>query len=243
MVAGVLIVAGAGVGYEQARRGLVVNIGEVPGTRSPAAPETGLPAAQPGRSRASPARPRPSVVHSFRAPTRLRVPSLGVDARVVPVGVDRRGGLGIPTDPRRVGWWAGSAAPAASAGGTVLVGHVDSATAGPGALFLLREVALGRIIRVSAGRATYAYAVTGVRTVPKATLPSLGLLNPRGPRRLVIVTCGGPFDRTTDQYLDNLVVYARPVARHLSRGGRAEAVPPRERGRSHVRGAAGGQTR
>ncbi len=205
-----MIVAGAGVAYEQARRGLVVNVGEVPGTRSSATPATGPPAAHPHRPRAHTTRPRPSVVHRSRAPTRLSVPSLGVDARVIPVGVDRRGGLGIPADPRTVGWWAGSAAPAASAGGTVLVGHVDSATAGPGALFLLREVALGRIIRVSAGRATYTYTVTGVRTVPKARLPSLGLFDPRGPRRLVILTCGGAFDRATRQYLDNLVVYARP---------------------------------
>lgn len=205
--AGLVTMLGSAVGYARAQHGLEVNVGQLP----PAVRKTVASPDQP-RGRVS-RRPAPLDVRSPRPPTRLRVPSLLVDAPVVSVGVDRHGSLGIPSDPGKVGWWAGSATPGAPAGATVLVGHVDSATAGPGALFLLRELALGRTIRVNAGRATYSYVVAAVRTVPKADLPSLGVLHPLGPRRLLIVTCGGPFDRSTRRYLDNLVVYARPAPR------------------------------
>jgi len=32
-----------------------------------------------------------------------------------------------------------------------------------------------------------------------------------GPARLVLISCGGPFDRTAGSYLDNIVVFAVPA--------------------------------
>ena len=39
-------------------------------------------------------------------PDRLRVPSIGVDGPVVPIGTDRTGALQVPQDGDLVGWWA-----------------------------------------------------------------------------------------------------------------------------------------
>jgi hypothetical protein len=37
------------------------------------------------------------------------------------------------------------------------------------------------------------------------------LFSAGGAPRLVLITCGGPFDPTTGSYLDNIVVFAAPA--------------------------------
>lgn len=144
------------------------------------------------------------------APTELAIPAIKVKASIVPVGtVD--GALLIPEHPRDVGWWAGSAPPAAGAGSVVLAGHVDS-VAGPGALFRLTELRPGaEVTLVDAAGTRHRFTVTGRRVLPKtADLPA-DLFAADGPHRLVIITCGGPFDRTTHRYRDNVIVFAAPA--------------------------------
>ena len=54
------------------------------------------------------------------------------------------------------------------------------------------------------------YRVTSVRRVRKQGLPS-SIYSRSGPARLVLVTCGGPFDTKTGHYRDNVVVTAVPA--------------------------------
>ena len=49
-----------------------------------------------------------------------------------------------------------------------------------------------------------------VRSMRKEALPG-DVYSLRGRARLVLVTCGGPFNRTTGHYRDNIVVTAVPV--------------------------------
>ncbi len=136
-------------------------------------------------------------------PVRIALPTLGVRASIVPVAVGRNGALAVPEDPRVVGWWAG--------GGDALVldGHVDTAAQGPGALFHLVDLAAGDAIELTgADGGVRRFAVTQVHAFAKATLPPEVF---RSPARLVIITCGGHFDRHRLQYDDNVVAYAEPV--------------------------------
>lgn len=144
-------------------------------------------------------------------PARLRITAIGVSAPVVPVGVAADGTLGIPASPSVVGWWAGGGSPGQASGTTVLVGHVDSAAQGPGALFRLQRLRPGATVTVTASGRAWHYAVRAVRAYDKANLPSAAVFGQRVTPRLVIITCGGPFDAATGHYLDNIVVYAVPV--------------------------------
>jgi hypothetical protein len=156
---------------------------------------------------AAPARTAP-----VSPPARLLVPALGVDAPVDPVGVTDRGDLVIPEEVDRVGWYRFGPAPGAPAGSVVVAGHVDSARQGRGALFDLRSLAVGaRIDLVTESGRTLRYRVTGRETIAKRRLPTERLFDRDGAPRLVVVTCGGPFDRATSAYRDNLVVAADPV--------------------------------
>jgi Sortase domain len=106
-------------------------------------PEIGnpiIPAAQwGGESTAAAAAARATVAGP---PTWLTIPTLTVDAPVDPVLSAGRV-LRPPDDPLRVGWWMGSSPAGSQQGSTVLVGHVDTAAAGPGALFRLTDLEPG----------------------------------------------------------------------------------------------------
>jgi hypothetical protein len=145
-------------------------------------------------------------------PARLRIASLGIDAPVVASGIDVvQGVLGVPADIHTLGWWADGAAPGDPTGSIVIAGHVDSAVAGAGALFQLKNARPGTVIEVVAadGR-TWSYKVVSVETMPKAELPT-GIWSQHGRNHLVVVTCGGPFDAATRHYRDNIVVDAVPT--------------------------------
>ena len=55
------------------------------------------------------------------------------------------------------------------------------------------------------------YRVVGKQTIVKQRLPTERLFARDGPPRLVLITCGGPFDAELRSYRDNLVVLAEPV--------------------------------
>ena len=153
------------------------------------------------------------VTYSGVVPRRLTIAQQHVTAAVVPVLADASGNLAVPVDPNTLGWWAGGALPGSPAGTVVIDGHVDSAAAGPGALFELRGIRLGAVVTVSGSpSALVTYRVTGLREYDKNNLPAAEIFVRSGRPRLALITCGGPFDARTRHYRDNLVAYAVPVS-------------------------------
>ena len=151
----------------------------------------------------------PPVV--LEPPTALAIPALRVQATVVPV--DSSGEiLGVPADPAQVGWWTGSAPPGAASGTVVIDGHIDSATTGPGAFYQLADLHIDDLLIITTTTGDRRnYAVTGRRTYLKANGLPLDLFATTGPPRLVLITCGGSFDRSTGSYSHNIVVFATPT--------------------------------
>lgn len=205
-----IVVASAGVmifavsaGWLVTHEGSPVRRGTVPaaslaGPSSPTAPAT--------------SRPAPPVAADFGfIPDQLSIARLGVIARATSVVVGAGGALGVPEDPRTVGWWAGGPRPGTDQGTAVFDGHVDSATAGEGALFELRRISVGDFVTVSGPGGHAAYRITGVREYDKGALPSSALFVATGSPRLVLITCGGPFDAATHHYRDNIVAFGLPV--------------------------------
>ena len=145
-------------------------------------------------------------------PIRLRIARLHIDAAVVPVAADRLGALAVPEDPLVTGWWNASARPGAQSGGVVIDGHVDSATRGLGAFFKLGEALPGdRVVVTNASGKSSSYKVVARRRYAKTALPAREIFAQAVSPRLVLVTCGGQFNRDTRNYLDNIVVYAVPI--------------------------------
>jgi hypothetical protein len=182
-------------------------------------------------SRADPARPNASsanplgVVSSITSVgATLVIPALDVQAPVVAVG-GTDGSMLIPADVHQVGWYDGidnqsgvhrSAAPTApwpgQPGVALIAGHVNWAGQGPGALSNLGRLRVGDLIQVvGSNRTTTAWQVSQAPiTLPKSALPHSLFVN-TGPSRVALVTCGGPYDRTTGHYRDNVIVWADPA--------------------------------
>ena len=145
-------------------------------------------------------------------PTRVRSTALGIDAPVSAMGIDMKAGaLGAPENIDRVGWWRDGAAPGAKRGTILLAGHVDSAKRGAGAFYGLKRAHRGDRIQLRSddGR-TKTWRVTSTKLMRKESLPP-EIYTRSGPRRLVLVTCGGPFDARRGHYRDNIVVTAVPL--------------------------------
>jgi hypothetical protein len=188
------------------------SVGQPPATAGASAPATAqgsLPAATP----TVPVRPAvPAPAPERIAPVRLAVPSAGVDAQVLPVGVAADGQVEIPEDASRVGWYRFGPGPTSEQGSVVLVGHRDSRSQGAGALFRLDRVRPGDRITVTlADRTAVAYRVVERRQYDKQVVPLAQLFDRTGSPRLTVITCGGPYDAQLGGYQNNLVVTAVPL--------------------------------
>lgn len=170
-------------------------------------PVAGVAAVSPAESHV---RPSPAATLPL-PPVRLRLPRLRVDAPVLPVSVGPDGLLGVPANPRQLGWWSGSARPGPASGSVVIDGHVDSASLGLGAFFRLREARPGdEVVLENAKGESTRYTVVALRHYAKTSLPVAEVFAQGVGSRLVLLTCGGAFDPATHHYVDNIVVYAVP---------------------------------
>lgn len=169
------------------------------------------PSATPGPASTIPLEPGtlPSADASV-LPRRLTIPSIGVDAEVVPVALEARTDeMEVPQEVDIVGWYRFGPALDATAGSAVIAGHIDDAEQGLGAFARLRDVRPGNRLTVlgSDGR-TRRYSVVAREVFVKTRVPLDRLFARDGALRLTLITCGGSFDRSARSYRDNIVVTA-----------------------------------
>lgn len=143
-------------------------------------------------------------------PSMLRVPAIDVDHPLIPVGLNPDGSMEIPHDVHEIGWYEPQGVLPGDDGTAVLAGHVDSRSQGPGAFYDLRYLEVGDEILISDRDEDQRWEVVARRTYDKNEIPIEEIFVDHGDPRLVLVTCGGEFDRTRRSYTDNIVVYAEP---------------------------------
>ena len=138
-------------------------------------------------------------------PVGIRIPSIGVDAPVVPLGVDEAGALEVPVDFADTGWWQGGPEPG-ERGPAVVVGHVDSFE-GPAVFFDLGQVQRGdRIIIDRADGTSAVFAVRSSMAPSKDRFPTTAVYGPTTRPELRLITCHG--DLVDGSYDHNLIIFA-----------------------------------
>lgn len=136
----------------------------------------------------------------------MRIPSIAVDAAVVPLGLDSYGDLGVPNDPVSTAWFTDSARPG-EPGNAVVNGHVDWYS-GDSVFGRLRELKAGsEVTIVTAAGTNVAFLVSGQRLYSADGHPA-EVFARGGPPMLRLVTCGGLFNLVSRRYEDRLVVTA-----------------------------------
>ncbi|WP_051750531.1 sortase domain-containing protein [Phycicoccus jejuensis] len=79
-------------------------------------------------------------------PVAIRIPAIGVESRLIDLGIAKDGTMQVPTDPALAGWLTGAPAPG-ERGPAVIAGHVDTHE-GPAVFYRLRELEPGDAIEV-----------------------------------------------------------------------------------------------
>jgi len=147
-----------------------------------------------------------SVPLNVPVPTRLRVPAIGIDTSVVPLGRNPDGTAQVPSSASFAGWYDLGPRPG-QLGPAVILGHVDSLT-GPGVFYRLRSLLPGDIITVRAGHQVVRFEVSRLVTYAKNQFPTAAVFGPTPDAELRLITCTGAFDSATGHYSDNIVVFA-----------------------------------
>lgn len=145
-------------------------------------------------------------------PVSIDIPKIGAHSSLVPLGLNPDDTIQVPpvTTPLQAGWYTYAPTPG-EVGPAVVLGHVDG-NHQKGIFFHLKELASGD--RVSVARkdgSTALFEVTKVHQVPKKDFEAEGVYDDTAYPELRLITCGGVFDRSAHNYVDNIVVYARLV--------------------------------
>jgi sortase (surface protein transpeptidase) len=142
-------------------------------------------------------------------PIEIKIPSINVDAKVIPEGTDSSGALETPplTEQNVTGWWDGGNTPGQD-GPAVIVGHIDSAALGPMVFWNLHDLVAGQAVDVVlADGAQVWFNVVGSQQVSKDAFPTQQVYGPTAGPTLRLITCTGDFNPATGHYDDNLIVY------------------------------------
>ncbi|MEE1739579.1 class F sortase [Streptomyces sp. BE147] len=144
-------------------------------------------------------------------PQSVEVPSVGIDAPVVPRGLDRAGAIDPPpyATPQTVGWY-GSGTEPGTEGAALFVGHVDTETK-PAVFYGLSAARPGEKVRVTRADGKIAeFTIDDVQVFTRERFDARKAYGPRedGRAELRLITCGGTYDHSTRSYTANVVVSA-----------------------------------
>ncbi|ALE07725.1 hypothetical protein AL755_10005 [Arthrobacter sp. ERGS1:01] len=175
----------------------------------------------PAKPPATPAKPAKAAtvgpILSASVPVSLKVPQVGIDTSLVPLGQAADGTMdvpgGEPGDPG--GWYKYSPTPG-QLGPAVILGHVNNLASPEGLFFRLHEMKPGQQFSVGRADGTVAvFVVDKLALVKKATFPTLAVYGNTDRAEIRLITCGG-FDPASGEYTENTVVYGHLVSSHKS---------------------------
>ena len=116
-----------------------------------------------------PARPARPVA----TPVRVQIPSIGIDAPLIRLGLDAKGALEVPERFDVAGWWSGGSKPG-ERGPAVIAGHVDSKT-GPAVFYKLGQLRRGDVVTVRRrDGSSVRFTVQGSARYGKTQFPTTG---------------------------------------------------------------------
>ena len=143
-------------------------------------------------------------------PVRISIPAIGVNARVIRLGLNADRTIEVPTNFAETGWFQPGPEPGEQ-GAAVIVGHVASRR-GPAVFYRLRELRIGGVIKVRLKNGTTVrFVARSTMRVPKSRFPTK-LVYARTTRpTLRLITCAGKLNPSTGHHPDNYIVFASLV--------------------------------
>jgi sortase (surface protein transpeptidase) len=145
-------------------------------------------------------------------PISLAIDAIGVNARIIPVGLDVDNHIALPEDVHIVGWFQNSASLNIyqSAYNLIITGHYDSQT-GKAVFHHLNDLKIGTPLTIT-DQAGYLHQfhTTAINEYSLSSFPLESIFTATNQPQLILITCGGTFDPSTKNYSHRTVVYASP---------------------------------
>ncbi|MFG3132583.1 class F sortase [Streptomyces tendae] len=141
-------------------------------------------------------------------PDRVRIPAIGVDAPLTGLGLTGTGSLDVPPAEKKnlAGWYEAGTTPGET-GTAIVAGHVDNAE-GPAVFYRLGALKKGAEIEIDRRDGGVAvFAVDAVEVYAADAFPDEKVYGAADRPELRVITCGGPYSRSTG-YQGNVVVFA-----------------------------------
>ncbi|MDP3882437.1 MAG: class F sortase [Candidatus Staskawiczbacteria bacterium] len=140
--------------------------------------------------------------------SRLKIPTINVDALIEPMGVTQDGAMEAPSSAQYVGWYAFGPRPGEN-GSAVLAGHYGRWKSGDVSVFdNLHTLKPGDKLYVQdKDGITITFIVRQLRTYDKNDDTSEIFISDDGVSHLNIITCAGVYNETLKTYSDRLVVF------------------------------------
>jgi hypothetical protein len=142
----------------------------------------------------------------------IKIPKLGVDARVLQVGVTTSGALATPSNVFDTAWYTGSAKPG-QPGATLIDGHVSSWTT-KGVFYGIKTLVAGDTIQIVKGdNSVLTYKVVKTQVYPAGTVDMQAAVTPviAGQSGLNLITCTGQVIKGTSEFNQRELVFATLV--------------------------------
>ncbi|HUW78508.1 MAG TPA: class F sortase [Candidatus Nanopelagicaceae bacterium] len=150
-----------------------------------------------------------SIPMNRSIPTRIQIPSLNLDSRLMKLGLLKNGSLQVPPTAFPAGWYTGSPTPG-EMGPSIIAGHID--WNGPGVFYNLNKMRLGdRISIARADGSTASFVVTRMASFLKRDFPTEAVYGDLNHPGLRLITCGD-YDFTRHKYIRDLVVFAKLIS-------------------------------
>jgi LPXTG-site transpeptidase (sortase) family protein len=123
--------------------------------------------------------------------TKIMIDSVGINTKIVTVGVNKDGSLETPKDWKMAGWYKDGAMPGEE-GNLVINAHYDDNYGRPAAFWALKNVKVGDTVLVadSYGR-IFQYRVTAYELIGVNDPDRLKVFNESKSGKITLITCGG----------------------------------------------------
>jgi sortase (surface protein transpeptidase) len=140
-------------------------------------------------------------------PVRIVIPAIGVDARVVKLGLNSDDTMQVPSNLADTGWFQQGPEPG-EVGAAVIVGHLNSGR-GPGVFARLAELKAGNVITVYLRDGSRVrFVARSMMRVAKSRFPTNLVYARTAKPSLRLITCAGRLNRATGHHYDNYIVFA-----------------------------------
>ena len=138
-------------------------------------------------------------------PIAIQIDKISLDAQVETIEIVD-GVMQDPTGPWVVSWYK-ETAKLGEIGNIVMAGHLDYWDVGAAVFYNITQLVKEDTVNITGEDGeVYSYTVDWIRNYDTANAPIQEIVGPTEEENLTLITCGGPFNYETGQYLQRTVV-------------------------------------